>query len=416
MNPSRNSRGPAKPGSKHPGRGVTEPRGSRNWWLPAVLIIAAGAATLWWLGSDSPAPVSEAPVADPRIAESTDLAPAPVAAGEKAPVEGTTKDPQPQFVRELLRSEVRSDYAGVELDSATLDLLAAGNVAEAARVLEARAAGGDRAANLALSTLQECSTVATDAVQQLEANEWRGVSRDLTAARRGRIELALDARRRLAEATARSCGQATFDRTAIAQRLQAAADAGDEASLRRLGEETTDPQARLKLWTSAAMLGYPPAQVDLAQHYRREFLTAQRSGGRMKFWLDVAARNSAAGKLLMAECQMNGCNGQPADAASAARLLREAAAEGDLEALDRLGSPEGEATIEERVAWAEFRDRLNEAGCYGASEYPRVSVASWRMQQQNSASSPYVQDQERTLSEQYWREHGAKARRALECE
>jgi len=332
------------------------------------------------------------------------------------PADARSKDDE-RFVARLLAADVRSEFSGVEIDAATVARLARGEIAGVAVDLERLAQGGDANANVALSILQECSGTISEVLQELQVDEWRRAARDLPAERRTRIELALEARRTAAEAAARSCRDARFDRAAIAGRMRDASNNGHEASLRRLGEETTDVQARVKLWTSAAMLGHLPAQLDLAQHYRRDFVSSQRNGGRMRFWMDVAAKSSSAGKLLLADCQLNGCNAPP-DAQTGARLLRESAMAGDLEALEKLAEDRDnpDMALEERIAWSEYRDRLNDEGCYGAAEYPRVSVASWRVSEENRTASPYVQEQARTLGQRYWGVSGAGARRGLACE
>jgi len=381
--------------------------------------VGAAAATLFWLkpwqratepGTEPPAPAraSRDDTSFPALPAS---APAPA-----APANTRSKDDE-RFIASLLAADVRSEFSGVELSADFVARIARGEIAAVAVDLERLAQGGDANANVALSILQECSGTLPEVLPELQIDEWRRAARDLPTERRARIELALEARRVSAEATAGSCRDARFDRAAIAQRLRSASDDGHEASLRRLGEETTDVQARVKLWTSAAMLGHLPAQLDLAQHYRRDFVSAQRNGGRMRFWMDVAAKSSSAGKLLLADCQLNGCNAPP-DAQTGARLLREAAMAGDLEALEKLAEDRDnpEMALEERIAWSEFRDRLNEQGCYGASEYPRVSVASWRVSEENRTASPYVQEQARALGQRYWGVSGAGARRGMTCE
>lgn len=378
-----------------------------------VIVLAALGTAAWWIFAAresqqvAPSPPHVAPVEEEAPAVSA----RPVAPEAPPPAPLSAEDER--FAAQLMRAEVRSDLDGVEIDSATLALLARGDIAQAARALEPRAAGGDADANVLLSLLQECSGTDSEFLLQLEGNEWRTAARDLPAERRAHVELALRARQQAVEAAARSCGEANFQRTAIAERLKSAAAAGHEASLRRLAEVTTDVEERVKLWTSAAMLGHLPAQLDLVQHYRRDTASAQRNAGRMKFWLDVAARDSSTGKLLLAECQAQGCNNLPPDPQSAARLVREAAATGDLEALERLLAEEN-LTSEERAGWSEFRDRLNEAGCYGASEYARISILTWRDRER--AVSPYVQEQTRQIADRLWGQNSAHARRALKCE
>lgn len=381
--------------------------------------MGAAAATLFWLKPwQRAADPGGEPQAQARAARAETPAPAlPASApAPAAPADARSKEDE-QFVERLLAADVRAEFAGVQIDAATIARIARGEIAAVAGDLERRAQGGDDNANVALSILQECSGTLSEVLQALQVDEWRRAARDLPAERRARIDLALEARRTAAEAAAVSCRDARFDRAAIAERLRSASGNGHEASLRRLGEETTDVQARVKLWTSAAMLGHLPAQLDLAQHYRRDFVSAQRNGGRMRFWMDVAAKSSPAGKLLLADCQLNGCNAPP-DVQTGGRLLREAAMAGELEALEKLAEDRDnpDLALEERIAWSEFRDRLNEQGCFGAAEYPRVNVASWRVSEENRTASPYVQEQARLFAQKYWGISGAGARRGMTCD
>ena len=141
---------------------------------------------------------------------------------------------------------------------------------------------------------------------------------------RERIKASIAARDERLARMSKACTGARFDSATISQRLRDAASAGHEASLWQLGN-LADIQTARRYWLSAAMLGFGPAQVDLAQNLMSH--PASKEGGehaQMQYWLRAAAKQSWVGKVNLGECLIAGCNGQPPDTATAAQQLREA--------------------------------------------------------------------------------------------
>ena len=136
----------------------------------------------------------------------------------------------------------------------------------------------------------------------------------------------------------KACTEARFDSATISQRLRDAASAGHEASLWQLGN-LADIQTARRYWLSAAMLGFGPAQVDLAQNLMYHPTSKERGArAQMQYWLQAAAKQSWVGKVNLGECLIAGCNGQPPDTAAAAQQLREAVFLGAASAPEALAS------------------------------------------------------------------------------
>ncbi len=294
-------------------------------------------------------------------------------------------------------------------------------IAEAAEELETRARADDKNANVALARLElachEGLDPETDAAHAAAAER----ASKMPAGNRERIEASIAQRRERVARMPKACAEARFDSAAINQRLRSAAAAGHEASLWQLGNLADTDTAR-QYWLSAAMLGFVPAQVDLAQSLMNQGSSGERrEQNRMNYWLQAAARGSPRGKLLLGECLVNGCNAQPPDTASAALALREAAFLGVASATTTLASiPAGDPaapTDEDMFVLESFIQRLNDLGCYGADLYPTNAVhISDHLQRLGLGISPSAFAEAQKLADQAWREHGAQARSAWHCE
>jgi TPR repeat protein len=246
--------------------------------------------------------------------------------------------------------------------------------------------------------------------------------RTLPTVLRQRIELSQAVERRDRDQFTRACARVRFDAVAIDARLADAAAAGHEASLWEIGRRSDDRELRHKHWLSAAMLGYVPAQVGLAEILMAESLQGdRRNRGRMNFWLEAAAKQSPRALFLLGECRLEGCNAQPPDAESAVPLLRDAAMQGQVGALAALASiPRGEPaapTDAELFSLHAFHNQLNELGCFGADPYGRLAVENGRViKELGSRMSPHGLEEARTLAAQFWREHAPRARHIQGCD
>jgi hypothetical protein len=93
--------------------------------------------------------------------------------------------------------------------------------------------------------------------------------------------------------------------------------------------------------------------------------------------LEHAAASSPSAKSTLARCMLEGCP-TPNDRSDARTLLTDAAAAGDLMALQMLAGPGfpdyPDLPAPERYAWGQFLERLQEEGCFGSSYY-----SSWAL-------------------------------------
>jgi hypothetical protein len=329
------------------------------------------------------------------------------------------------FVGQLCQAETFRILGDIPVAGEIRDLINQAHVADAAARLEVLARANDRDANVALARLvSACATEEPDTRRSTETAQAEASRRaaDLSPDTRRRVSASLAFRQERLAALSKDCERAHFDSPAIEQRLRSAAAAGHEASLWQLGNQAAgDINLQRKHWLSAAMLGYLPAQLDLAESLMLDTQRGddQSNRGRLNFWLEAGGRQSPRGKVLLADCLVSGCTGQPLDTARAASLLQEAVLSGATESLASLASfPAEDAaapTDEQMFGYNAFLQRLNELGCYGEF-YPTNAVhLDDHLKQLALRLSPSGLQAAKLLADDEWREHGAQARTALHC-
>jgi hypothetical protein len=408
------------------------PAPTRRWPVQVLVgaaIIGAVFLLMRWLSEPSE------PASAVSNTETPDTAPKRQASETpRAPIDekrsGDASPADPQFVAQLKRSAARRFLRNTPYTADVADLVADAQIADAAALLDARSAGGDRDSTVVLLQLQKLC----------ESPDLGRLGPDGPETGAGSVEMELmraapvpaELRRRIEASTAtdseqranieRSCKAAQFDERAIEQRLRSAAEAGHEASLWALGKYLDDPQQRGPHWLSAAMLGHPAAQADLAESLLQENLQGdRRNRGWMNFWLEAAAKHSPEMKEKLGECVLNGCNAQPPDSQAAVPLLREAAFLGEPAAFDALASisrsDPAALSDEELYGLQAFLQRLNDAGCYGAASYPLNALKSLRsLREIGSRLSPHALEDAEARVAAHWRDHGVAARRAQSCD
>jgi hypothetical protein len=401
-------------------------------WPGQVLAGAAVIAAVFLLMrclKESPEETGSLPASDgtpQAVAEEPREAPSTGDTGARAKPEA----PDKKFLAQLERSTARRLLRETPYSREVTDLVAAGRIPDAAARLEAGSAGGDRDATVVLMQLQTLCK-APDAAR-LEAGEPASVAATLDVELASAAPVPEDLRQRIEASVAldtegrtkfeRACRDTRFNGSAITQRLRNAADAGHEASLWALGRYIDDPEQRRRHWLSAAMLGYPAAQADLADSLLQESLLGERRNrGQMNFWLRSAAEHSPEMKARLGECVLNGCNAQPPDSAAAVVLLREATLLGELSAFAALtsvsSSDPAAPSDEELYGLRSFLQRLNETGCYGTAGYPVVALESLRsLKDIGRGLSPHALQDAEKLGNARWQNHGAAARRAQHCD
>lgn len=387
-----------------------------------LALLGFGAVTWWWRASLVTTAPDTGPPPEPR---------APTAEAQSAPAERPATEaaaPEPlseadvKFLEMVQQTELTSVRFGFEVDRATLAEIAAGRVAETVSDLEARAAAGDTAANVALAQLKDCRLLehAAEGVASAADKVIRSPSAvvAMPEERRKRMQLVADLRHHHFEEGLQSCRHAQFSAAAIDQRLRDAGAAGDETSLWVLGVLPEYHGERMKSWAAAAMLGHVRAQYEMGMAYRGGYAGGKRHGEKEKIWLELASGTFPRAREKLAECYFAGCDGQPPDSETGLRLLQQAALLGHPARVEQMrpsGAGEG-LVAEDRFALADFRNRLNEHGCFGVSGYVWIGFDSWETEQLMERSlSKFMQEQVRKLAQEYWYARGSNARSILGC-
>jgi hypothetical protein len=402
-------------------------RAGRGWPLQVIVGVGVVSAVFFGLrllrapGDDAPPLGPDGSAASPRTAAIADKR-----SGGDTPAPSPSPLPQnlDAFVSRLRRAEVYRVYGDLELPTRIRGLISDLRIVEAAAELDALSRANDRSATAALARLaRECAGEDPDTQRSWDLAYADVTKRatEMSPEVRARLQASATERRTRLAGLQQSCARANFDTQAIAQRLSSAAAAGHEASLWQLGTEAGSEEIQRKYWLSAAMLGFLPAQLDLAESLMSDALNGNpRDAGRMTFWLEAAAKHSARGKLMLGECLARGCNGQPPDITTAGRLLRDAVWGGVTNATGPLASlpadDPGTPTDEEMYSLNTFLQRLNDLGCYG-DYYPSNALhISDHLHDLGLRLSPSALQEGQRLADAAWREHGAQAQAEWHCD
>ncbi|HSN70147.1 MAG TPA: hypothetical protein VLT59_01505 [Steroidobacteraceae bacterium] len=223
----------------------------------------------------------------------------------------------------------------------------------------------------------------------------------------------------IAEANA-SCAAARFAFRQIEQRLRAAAAAGDAVSSSELARFTRDAAQREAFLEAAAEGGYAPAQYQLAVN---RLFAVQRGQTTEKvetirLLLKQAGQSMPAAKVDLANCMATGCDGHPADSATAAAFAVDAARDGEPSAYVGMLRMPWRASLDpsEIAAWQIFAARLNDAGCTG-TRYLETGIALARVNAQFAAAlKPEQLERAQSLADRYWTQFSERAKREQRCE
>ena len=403
---------------------------------PLLFASAAGFAAVllaWWLLPGHAPTQDVGPIARPPTTRP--LAPQPKV-GPRSP------GPAPAATTATVRAALRQHFAGLAVSREIIALLLAGDVAAAARQLEAIPGHGGAALLWDLGTLcreargpSETDPRAADAHAALDAAALDPATRPL-------LEGMVGERRDWLARLASGCAVAQLEPATLLRRLQASAAGGDAASLERLASVDAAPFVRL---TSAALLGAPRAQLKLALALLDEGPGAvrtseQRQGG--VTWLQAAAKGDADAESYYATCLLSGCYG-PADPGAARSAMEHAARGGSSAALGLLSAAGAGAAGDtagrwsplaapvaalpprdpgalglgetERYAWAAFAERLARAGCFGFDFTIAGEALSGRARLERTLRPSQLADAA-AAAEKLWSDAGGAARAARGCD
>jgi hypothetical protein len=173
--------------------------------------------------------------------------------------------------------------------------------------------------------------------------------------------------------------------------LEACRQAG--AAFKRLGPAATEKFARILGRSIETLRG--ESELDVQIEYDRKTLVPGDADGQLKLAFELQQRGTAdsqaeaealfrqaagarpAARSELAKCLLNGCPTPASDPSEARELLADAALAGDYQALIMLSGATDPKYLDltsivpatEQYAWSQFRERLNEEGCFGTDEY-----------------------------------------------
>jgi len=358
-------------------------QGKLHPWLGLTLAIIGGALLLVLLlkpGGEAQAPTPVAPAATQVNAPDATIAPAVQAKPTEA-VSALSSAEIEKFRATLRRANLAGRYGRLAVSPAARALFLAGKTREAAgeavRELRARIAHDDRDATAAFyQAMLACNAADPAAIRrEFESGDVHIAEKAprQSPANRLRTEAALAVAREQMEFDEALCeGGAADNNAALLEKVRNAASDGDLPSLMALADAAhlrRDYDGEERRLLSAALLGDPDGQWQLALFYRNRWSTSSevKDRDKMKFWLEQAAEKIPAAAFALGECLQSGCDGRPPNPGRARSLVESAARKGDsaaIEAMITAGADPATGDRFDEYAWLDFRARLAEDGCH----------------------------------------------------
>ncbi len=344
---------------------------------------------------------------------------APPAAPTQPPSVAFTPTDESAFDLILQRVAHRRSLASLNLAPEVINALARGGIDEAIATLSTQASSGKSEANIALVRLQHwCSRIANSRPGDPQA-QLNQIGANISAERLSRIAGVLVAEEQYRERARAGCSKAEFDFGAIEARLRSAAQAGDPPSATELAQFVRDPQQREALLQSAIDKNFSPAAYTLATN---RLMAVQRGEttenvASIRLLLKQAGRTMPKAKLDLANCLATGCDGHPADTATAQAFGLDAARDGEPTAFPSIvRMPWGRRlTRVQLLSWQYFGDRLNEAGCAGDAYVGAAVGFDQAIKALEKSQDAKVLDQAKNEAEALWSAHGERARKEQGC-
>lgn len=308
---------------------------------------------------------------------------------------------------------------GLGVNEDVMRTLATGAADAAIGDLNNRSAAGEKNATIALVRIQHwCSRISTTRPTDAQAQLTR-LSTVLPPERLARVAGVYIAERSYLERARQGCGRAAFDYNGIESRLRMSAEEGDPASATEMAQFSRDPARREALLQQAADKNFAPAQYALAQArvvaVQRNISTENVAS--IRLLLKQAGRSLSKAKVDLANCMALGCDGHPADTASATAFGVDAARDGEPTAfVSMMRMPWGmRLTRQQLIAWQSFGERLNEAGCTGDSYVQSAAFYSQSLNALQNKQPPKVIEEAKAQLETLWQQNGERAKREQGC-
>ena len=371
----------------------------RAFWLCAALLSVAGSA----IGIEAPKPQAVTPVAP-----------------KPEPVRPTiTPSDETAFYQVVQRVAHRRNFTGLTVPADVIEALARGDADAAVDTLSRLANNGKLPENIALVRLQHwCNRIfnAQPADPQTQINS---LPATLPAERASRAAGVLQAEAKYRQLARASCGKAQFDFNSIESRLRAAAESGDPASATELSQFVRDPKHREALLQSAVDKNFAPAVYTLATS---RLMAVQRGEttenvASIRLLLKQAGRTLPKAKLDLANCMALGCDGHPADAATAQAFGLDAARDGEPSAFPSIVRMPWarRMTRVQMLSWQYFGDRLNEAGCSGEAYVGTAIAFDQAIKALEKSADTKLVEQAKADAEALWQSNADRAKREQGC-
>lgn len=341
-------------------------------------------------------------------------APAPAPQAEVRPTDESAFYERLQFVQH------KRNLTGLNVGTDVIKALSSGAADVAVAMLSSQTASGNLNSNIALVRIQHwCNRVTssrpTDAKTQLAR-----LAQALPAERLARAAGVYAAERSYQEHARQGCMKARFDYAGIEARLREAAQAGDPASATELAQFVRDPEQRGALLQHAADKNFAPALYALATN---RLIAVQRGQttenvGSIRLLLKQAGLTLPRAKVDLANCMALGCDGHPADTASAAAFGTDAARDGEpLAFLSMMRMPwGGRMTRVQLLAWQYYGDRLNETGCTGEAYVQTAATFTQNVKMLENGQDASMLEQAKAQFATLWQQNGERARKEQGCD
>jgi hypothetical protein len=355
----------------------------------------------------------------PRAMEAPNPQPQPDDAPAPPPPRAeVTPTDETQFYEKLQRVTSYRNLRGLGVSQDTITALGRGQIDVAVSTLGALASQGNNKANIALVRIQHfCGRVTSS--RPIDPKTQMANLPELPPQRAARVAGVMRAEAEWMARARAACVKAPFDYRGIEGRLRESAAAGDPASATELAQYVRDPAQRKALLQSALDKKYPQAYYAVAT----ELLMAVQRGqttenvGSIREYLKQAGRSVTKAKIDLANCMALGCDGHPADAATAQAFGVDAARDAEPTAfVAMLRMPwGGNMTRKQLLAWQYFGDRLNEEGCLGDTYIPSTASFSQAIQLLENGQPPEALESARQLGDDLWRDNSARAKKENNC-
>ncbi len=335
---------------------------------------------------------------------------------EPNPPAALPRRPQPPVLhRNLERAGFQWIFRRLGATDAQLGWIADGRFAELIRDLRPGVEGEDARATAVFGWLAERCRLLPSAEQQTSSRELNSLKlQQLATADLPEYQEVVTLQEQWEQSFREAC-ESQIDQNFADRHLEQMATKQDGASLWLLSRRSDNYAAGLRLMSEAAAAGFAQAQYEFARALIMDpdALRVVTEAPSPVSLLREAAATVPEAKVVLAQCQFDGCDVREPDHEAALQTAREAAAAGEPDAIFFLGSrlSIGALPADEVAAWRLFKSTLAAQGCYGEED-----AAFGLAPRGSSAPAPAPSAAARNLAIVYWQRYGAQAATRLGCD